>query len=137
MDPMILAGDLVDFLSPFFPYLVKVGEKAAEEAGKKLGVSAWERAKTLWSKLRPKVEAKIAAREAVQDVAKTPNDEDARTVLRVQLKKLLIDNEALVQEISELMGEKTDMTASVIINQEAGDNAIQIGQVSGDASIRR
>ena len=61
MDVTTLAKDLVVFLTPFLPYLLKAGEKAAEEAGKKFGGDAWDRAKGLWAKLRPKVEAKPAA----------------------------------------------------------------------------
>ena len=138
MDPTILAQNLVVFLAPFLPYLVKVGEKAAEEAGKKISVSAWEQAKALWDKLRPRVEARPTAQEAVQDMTKTPNDEDARTVLRVQLKKLLAEDETLVEEIAQLMETKPKTTmASTVIQQQAGDSAIQIGQVSGDATIRR
>ncbi len=138
MDPTILAQNLVVFLAPFLPYLVKVGEKAAEEAGKKISVSAWEQAKALWDKLRPRVEARPTAQEAVQDMTKTPNDEDARTVLRVQLKKLLAEDETLIEEITQLMETKPKTTmASTVIQQQAGDSAIQIGQVSGDATIRR
>jgi hypothetical protein len=45
MDITTLAKDVTLFLTPFLPYLLKAGEKAAEEAGKKLGGDAWERAK--------------------------------------------------------------------------------------------
>jgi hypothetical protein len=76
MDVTTLAKDLAVFLTPILPYLLKTGEKAAEEAGKKLGGDAWDRAKGLWAKLRPKVEAKPAAQEAVQDAAAAPNDND-------------------------------------------------------------
>jgi hypothetical protein len=66
MEEATLPRDLVIFLLPFLPYLLKAGEKAAEEAGKKLGAGAWEWAKTMWGKLRPKVEAKPSIREAVE-----------------------------------------------------------------------
>jgi len=36
--------------------MLKASEKAAEEAGKKMGADAWEAVKALWAKLRPKVE---------------------------------------------------------------------------------
>jgi tetratricopeptide (TPR) repeat protein len=118
--------------------LVKIGESTAEEAGKKIGVSAWEQAKALWDKLRPRVEAKSAAQEAVQDMIRTPNDEDARTVLRVQLKKLLAEDETLLKEITQLMEAKSKTTmASTVINQQAGDSTTQIGQVDGDVNIVR
>ena len=35
MDVVTLAKDLAVFLTPLLPYLLKAGEKAAEEAGKK------------------------------------------------------------------------------------------------------
>jgi len=57
----------------------------------------------LWDKLRPKVEAKPAALEAVQDVAEHPDDEDALAALRQQLKKLLAEDEPLVQELARLL----------------------------------
>jgi len=89
MDMTTLVKDLAVLLTPLLPYLLKAGEKAAEEAGKKLGGDAWDRAKALWAKLRPKVEAKPAAQEAVQDAAAAPNDKDMQAALRLQLRKLL------------------------------------------------
>ena len=103
MDPITLGTTLVTFLSPFLPHLLKLGEKVAEEAGKQLGADAWEEAKTIWSKLRPKVETRPTVQEAVQDVARNPADEDAQTVLRIQLKKLLTEDAALAKELSATM----------------------------------
>ena len=100
MDEATPPTALIDFLKPFLPYLLKAGEKAAEEAAKKLGADAWVWAKTLWEKLRPKVEAKPSIREAVEDVAAAPDDADAQAVLRRQLRKLLGDDEALAGEIA-------------------------------------
>jgi hypothetical protein len=137
MNIEVLAQVIVSFLGPFLPYLVKVGEKAAEEAGKQLGVSAWERARALWNKLRPEVEAKQAVGKAVQEVAKTPNDEGARAALRLQLEELLIENKHLAHEVSKLIKEDPETMASSVINQSAGDGAIQIGQISGDTHIHR
>ncbi len=60
-DPNPFIPQLVQFLAPFLPYLLKAGEKAAEEAGKKLGEAAWERAKGLWGKLKRNERIKRAA----------------------------------------------------------------------------
>ncbi len=94
---------LTAFLSPFLPFLMKAGEKAAEESGKKLGVEAWDKAKALWGKLRPKIETKDAAMEAVEDVAIQSEDEDAQASLRHQLKKVLESDKTLAEEVSRLM----------------------------------
>jgi len=43
---------LTNFLAPFLPHLLKLGgdlgEKAAEEAAKKMGGDAWEKAKAIF-----------------------------------------------------------------------------------------
>ncbi len=104
MDVSVLAKDVAAFLTPFLPYLLKAGEKAAEKAGEKMGAGAWERARTLWGTLRPKVEARPAAQEAVQDVAQSPADPDAQAALRLQLKKILAEDPTLAAEAFEYTG---------------------------------
>src|SRR6185295_18313526 len=93
-------SSLTTALVPLLPYLLKAGEKAAEETGKTVADQSLEWGKSLWSKLKPKVEAKPAALEAAQDVARAPEDEDLQTVLRVQLKKLLTGDQSLAEEVS-------------------------------------
>ncbi len=133
MDVTTLARDVVAFLAPFLPYLLKAGEKAAEEAGKKLGGDAWERAKGLWDKLRPKVEAKPAAQEAVTDAAAEPQNEDAQVALRQQLKKILAEDEALAAEVARLWEEAKAAGVTVIAS---GDRSVAIGgDVSGSVII--
>ena len=101
MDIVALTHAVTTTLVPVLPYLLKAGEKAAEEAGKKAAGEAWDWAKELWTRLRPRVEAKPAALEAVQDVAHTPDDEDAQAALRVQFKKLLAEDETLAVEVTQ------------------------------------
>src|SRR4051794_36033323 len=57
MDINALAGSLTTALVPFLPYLLKAGEKAAEETGKKAVEQSLEWAKSIWTKLKPGVEA--------------------------------------------------------------------------------
>jgi len=108
MDPQ-LPAQLVQFLAPFLPYLVKGLKLAGQEAAKKLGEKASEQgfdhAKALWEKLRRKVEAKPAALEAAQDAATHPDDEDALAALRLQLKKLLAEDQPLAQELARLVAQ--------------------------------
>lgn len=102
MDIATLARDLTAFLAPFLPYLLRAGEKAAEEAGKRLGGDAWDWARQFWSRLHPKIKARPAAQEAAQDAAASPQDEDALAALRQQLKKLLAEDPALADDLSRL-----------------------------------
>ncbi|MHC5861925.1 MAG: hypothetical protein ACYTXK_34010, partial [Nostoc sp.] len=58
-------ASLTLFLVPFLPFLLKLGNKAAEGAAEKFGVDAWEKAKAIWAKLYPKVATKPAVQEAI------------------------------------------------------------------------
>ena len=53
---------LTKFLSPFLPFLMKLGEKASEKAAEKFGEDAWNKAKAIWAKLQFEVEAKADVR---------------------------------------------------------------------------
>jgi hypothetical protein len=128
MDEAALSRGLVVYLLPFLPYLLKAGEKAAEEAGEKLGADAWEWAKTLWGKLRPKVEAKPSIREAVEDAAAAPDDVDAQAALRLQLRKLLAEDVALAKEIAHLWEQGKASGVTIIA---AGDRSIAAQSIQG------
>lgn len=128
MDP----ATLTRFLAPFLPFLLKLGNKAAETAAGKFGEDAWTRAKAVWAKLQPKVEAKAAAQEAVADVAESPEDEDYQTALRVQLKKLLENDAALAAAIAQIMQSGTSAAPQTQIRQNVKGKGNQvIGQVVG------
>src|SRR6185295_13832735 len=116
IDVKLLADTLTTFLAPAMPYLVSGGGELVQEAGKKLGEGAPEILKSLWAKLRPKVEEKPAAAEAAQDVAKSPEDPDSQAALRVQLRKILEADSSLAAEIAKLLeaaGPKTTYQAEM------------------------
>ena len=121
MDIGALASSLTTALVPLLPYLLKAGEKAAEETGKAVAGQSWEWGKSLWTKLKPKVEAKPAALEAAQDVARAPEDEDLQATLRVQLKKLLTEDQSLAEEVSRLL-EQGNITVTA-----SGERSVAIG----------
>jgi hypothetical protein len=143
---------LTTFLTPFLPYLLKVGEKATEEAGKKFGegfgANAWEKAKALWSKLQPKVETKPMAKGAAEELANSPNDADAKETLQKQLKKFLDEDKNLYAEIARLMQEDSEAISQVVntfnLTMSGNDNVAQnfagdgnkvIAKVEGGATI--
>src|ERR1700745_2619770 len=125
MDIGALASSLTTALVPLLPYLLKAGEKAAEETGKAVAGQSLEWAKSLWTKLKPKVEAKPAALEAAQDVAHAPEDEDLQTALRVQLKKLLTEDQSLAEEVSRWLDQGK---AAGIIVTASGEHSVAIGR---------
>ena len=129
MDIPTLSNEIGAYLLPFLPYLLKAGEKAAEEAGKKFGAAAWEKAQAIWAKLRGKDEVLKASKDAQA----MPGDEDAQAALRLQLKKLLQADEALRAELAELWQET---------KRTVGGDQIQMivnisGQMRGDIIGKR
>jgi len=124
MDIGALASSVTTALIPLLPYLLKAGEKAAEETGKTVAGESWEWAKSLWTKLKPKVEAKPAALEAVQDAAQSPEDQDAQAAFRQQLKKLLTEDQLLAEEVNGWLeqGEAAGINVSA-----AGERSVAIG----------
>ena len=127
MDIGALASSLTTALVPLLPYLLKAGEKAAEETGKKVADESLEWGKSLWSKLKPKVEAKPEALEAAQEIAQDPNYEDAQAAFRRQLRKLLAEDQSLAEEVSRWLeqGKAAGITVTA-----SGDRSVAIG---GDA----
>jgi len=116
MDLKLLADTLTTFLAPALPALVSGGGELVKEAGEKLGKDGPEMLKALWAKLRPKVEEKPSADEAVHDVVKAPEDAAAQGALNMQLRKILEADSFLAAEIAKILeaaGPKTSFHAEV------------------------
>ena len=124
MDIGTLASSVTTALVPLLPYLLKAGEKAAEETGKTVANQSLEWAKSLWTKLKPKVETNPAALVAAQDVAQTPEDKDLQAVLRVQLKKLLTEDPLLAEEVRRWLDQGK---AAGITVTASGERSVAIG----------
>jgi len=101
MDVRALADSLTQILAPGLSRLVGRGMEAPPNGAKSPG--DMERAKALWSRLRQKVEEKPSAAEAVQDLARAPEDPDAQAALRIQIRKLLEGDAVLAAELVSLM----------------------------------
>ncbi|HKY42979.1 MAG TPA: hypothetical protein VJM50_07770 [Pyrinomonadaceae bacterium] len=133
MDVGSLASSLTTALVPLLPYLLKAGEKAAEQTGKIVADQSWEWTKALWSKLKPKVEAKPAALDAAQDIAQAPDDKDAQACLRRQLTKLLEEDESLAEEVSRWLEEGKAVGINV---SASGERSVAIGgNVTGSSIV--
>jgi hypothetical protein len=125
---------LVKFLAPCLPFLINIGNKAVEGASQKVGEDVWSKAKAIWAKLHPQVEAKEAALEAATDVASNPEDEDLQIALRVQLKKILEKDTALAEEIAKILSFAAPESGGTHINQTVtGRDNQTIGKMEGNA----
>jgi hypothetical protein len=131
MDPKLLelAQKIAAFLMPLLPYLLKVGDKAAEEVGKKIGGEGWERAKALWEKLR----RKKAVEQVAQTAAALPDNQALREALREEIARALQEDSALREEIARLWGEAE---AAGVTVTASGDRSVAVGgDVSGSVII--
>ena len=108
----------------------------ATEVGKKVIVDAYEALKTV---IKEKYGDNSDLAEAVVNVEEKPSSEARKAVLQEEVETtqahqdpdVLKAAQALLDNLEDQPG------ASTIIHQQAGDNAVQIGQVGGDATIKR
>ncbi|BAY16433.1 hypothetical protein NIES21_22610 [Anabaenopsis circularis NIES-21] len=124
---------IVKFLAPCLPFLLNVGGKVAEGASQKVGEDVWNKAKAIWGKLQPKVEAKEEAKKAADAAKENPNDEDYQAALRAQLKEILKADTALAEEIAKILQATKSDDSSVSLNAQAYDESIQIN-TAGDVN---
>jgi ferric-dicitrate binding protein FerR (iron transport regulator) len=126
MDP----GVLTSFLAPFLPYLMSAGQELIEEARRKFGTEAWEQATRIWTKLRPKIEEREAAKEAVVDVAERPDDPRAIGSLELQVEKLLASDPILATELAQIWSRGPTRIATA-----AGKRSVAIAGDVSDSTI--
>jgi len=100
MDPKLLelAQKISAFLLPLLPYLLKVGDKAAEEVGKKIGGEGWEQAKALWDRLR----RKKSVEQVAQTAAAIPDNQALRDALREEIARALTEDPALREDVTTI-----------------------------------
>src|SRR5215510_7691386 len=95
METALIASLLTSALTPVLPYLLKGGEKAIEEAGKRIGGDAYEKSKSIWGKLFPTVKEQPDVLLAAENAANSPDDLLARNELNSKLKQLLDNHSEL------------------------------------------
>jgi hypothetical protein len=126
---MDLGTALASFLAPLLPYLQKGAERGVEAVGEKLGEGVWEKAKDIWNKLRPSVEASPTASEALQDIVASPDDANARRGLEVGLTKILAKDPELARVLAGVL----EAAPQVSYRASATDEAV-IAQARGVAA---
>ncbi len=124
---------LMAFLSPCLPFLMKVGEKSAESAASKIGEDAWNKAKKIWEKLQPQVEAKEDAKIAAQQLAGKPENEKRKALFQEELEILLQENPSLAEAIAQILKEDSSNchSGSGVTQNVTGRQNQTIGTVSG------
>lgn len=128
MDPQAvaeLAQKIGAFLLPFLPFLLKAGEKAAEEAGEKLGGAAWERARALWERLHGKERVKTAAEAA----EKLPDNPAVQQALGNEVARALNEDPALSAAVAEML--KDEVVQRVIATGKSQIERVEQGAHGG------
>lgn len=105
-----------------------------KEAVTKVGSRVWDSAQTVWQKLSgSSADTKTDVTKALRDVAALPGDEDTHAALRVQLKKLLLEDSALKEALSQLVTE-IEQSGGVTVTA-SGDRSVAIGGDAKDSTI--
>jgi hypothetical protein len=128
MDPLTLADTAVTFLAP---YLVKAGEKAAEEVGKKLPDLPGK----IWHAIIASFKGKPAAEEAIKDFVAQPEDEDNRAAFRKELRKALEAEPAFARELLALIENAQRQGSDSIIVTGSGAAATRGGVAAGAGGV--
>lgn len=131
MDYLGMAQSAVEIMAPALPFLIMGGKKAAEEAGRKIGSDAYDKAKSLWDRVHS--DKKI--QEAAKDVAASPDNEANRLKLAKQLEELFIERQDIAEQVNGIL--------KIQVVQEIGDlsgeaTAAEVGAVTGgEVEIRQ
>ena len=135
VDMVQLVAQLVSELAPVAPWLVKVGEGAAGEAGSRLGGGAADGVRRIWARLRPAVDADQRASAAMLELAAAPGDEDLQAQLRVQLVRLLAADHELGASLARLLADRPQPaigSVTGIVHHGPMHGGSQVGVVLGD-----
>lgn len=128
---------LATLLGPLLPYLLSKTDESAGRAVEAVGSAAWDRAKTIWRILWPKVEAKEGARDVVETLAENPGDEAARGAFQFQLRKILESDSTLAQEVGVIV--RQAQRAGILADNGAvvigGDVTADRGGVAGGRDV--
>jgi transketolase len=132
---------LTTFLSPFLPFLIKFGEKfgekSAETVGSKVGEDGWNKAKKIWEKLHPKVEAKEDTKVAAEQVATKPDSKARQAVFQEELETLLKENPDLAAAITQIWQEELPAANSATNKQTITNNEGQaINNMTNSKAIK-
>ena len=120
-----IATEVAAALAPALPYLLKGTEEAAKEAGKKLGSAVWDKCVKIWELLKPKVEGKPSASNALDRIVKEPERKGAQTAFQVEIEDILLAEPHLLAQLAELLKASGDTQAFHASN--IGDGAVVVG----------
>lgn len=77
--------------------------------------------------------------KSIEQLEKKPDSKGRKETLNEEVVAAKIDQDDEIVKLAKLLIDKLEAapSESTVIKQQAGDDAIQIGQVSGDVSIKK
>lgn len=112
-----IAGVIATLLAPFLPYLVEGGKKFAGKAGE----AAWEKARTIWEKIRVHFQNDQEIKGAALMVAAKPEDENYRMLLAKAIAARLENSPDFAKELEEIVGSASFQEISATQNSRIED----------------
>lgn len=117
------------------PYLQQYGPLFLTQAVEAFGEKVPEAVGKLWQSLKAKFDTKTAAKEALTDLLKTPDDADLQAAFRVQLKKLVEEDAAFGDELQALL--KDAQAAAPVTYQAYATGGAAVAQGPGAKAVGR
>ena len=106
------AGTLALTVQQLTPILQQYGPLFATKTVEALGEKVPDAVGKLWQSLKTKFDTKAAAKEALTDLLKTPDDADLQAAFRVQLKKLVEEDAAFGEQLQALLKDAQTTTTN-------------------------
>ena len=94
-----IAGRFTQALIPLLPYLLRIGDAAADEVGRRMSAAAWERARAL----RERLCLRRSMEPVAQAVVASSDNPALREALREEIAHVLKEDPALREEALRLM----------------------------------
>jgi hypothetical protein len=106
-----LTNEIMKWIIPALPYLLKGiklgGKKAAEKLGEFSAEKSLEQVQTLWKKLTGKKDGNKNLSVAAENLAKSPKNKPWQAVMKQEIKSVLKANPALLKELTALVNADT------------------------------
>jgi len=119
-----IATAVVTVLAPFMPFLIGMGKAAGQKftdtMTEKGGEAAWQKAQTLWSRLKAHFGDDPVISSAATLVADEPSNDTFQKKLAVELGKHLKEKPELAKEISDLLGGQEAIATQLQVAKRQG-----------------
>ncbi len=123
MEIQLVSGLAAAAVSLLVSFLSKAGEAGSQQAGQ-----------DIYRQLKQRFSRRPGVQEALTDLQERPADADIQAAVRLQLRKLIAEDQVFRTELQRIVQISTDI-GSVAIDQKAGNDSAQIGQVFGNVNL--